>query len=357
MENNLKTNTFGGIKTPGFCPERLAVSPSISLKGNSVELSRRINYLRLSLTDHCNLNCVYCTPLEKSGFLAHEQVLRYEEIKRLVAVFVRAGIKKVRLTGGEPLIKKDIVFLISLLRSIEALEELSMTSNGTLLNNYAGLLKEAGLDRINISLDTLKKGRFKAITGKDCFREVWQGIMASLKAGLNPVKLNVVLMRGINDDEITPFARLTREYPINVRFIEFLHTNLRAKKLFNALVSSAEVKKIIESKFGRLNPDNDFSGNGPAEYYSLKGAQGRIGFISATTGNFCGSCNRIRVDCAGRISPCLFSGAVLDSRLFLRSGIGDDKLLEEIQMVFALKPLYNKGKMFERKIEMSSIGG
>ncbi len=316
-----------------------------------------VNYLRLSLTDRCNLNCIYCTPLEKSGFLAHAQVLRYEEIKRLVAVFVRAGIRKVRLTGGEPLIKKDIIPLIRMLSSIEGLEELSMTSNGTLLNNYAGPLKDAGLDRINISLDTLKKSRFKTVTGKDCFDEVWQGIRAALKTGLNPVKLNVVLMRGINDDELEDFARLTFEYPLNVRFIEFLHTNLRAEKLFHALVSSAEVKKIIESRLGRLNPINDFPGNGPAEYFGLKGAQGALGFISATTGNFCGSCNRIRVDCAGRISPCLFSGPVLDSRLFLRSGVNDDKLLDEIQRVFALKPLYNKGKIFERKIEMSSIGG
>ncbi len=349
MENNLKTNTFGGIKIPGSSSERTIV--------NEGELSRRIDYLRLSLTDHCNLNCVYCTPLEKSGFLAHELVLRYEEIKRLAAVFVKAGIRKIRLTGGEPLIKKDIISLIRMLRSIEGLEELSMTSNGTLLNNYAGPLKEAGLDRINISLDTLTKGRFEAITGKDCFTEVWQGIMASLKAGLNPVKLNVVLMKGINDDEIEPFARLTLEYPISVRFIEFLHTNIRAEKLFQALVSNTEVKKIIESKLGQLNPANYFWGNGPAEYYSLKGALGALGFISATTGNFCGSCNRVRVDCAGRISPCLFSGPVLDSRLFLRSGLGDDKLLDEIQRVFVLKPLYSKGEILERKVEMSSIGG
>ncbi len=381
MEKKLKINTFGGIKIPlfrtgkeyaalsinpepfdklrgvseaepqipGSCPERIVV--------NEVALSRRINYLRLSLTDHCNLNCVYCTPLEKSGFLAHEQVLRYEEIKRLVTVFVRAGIRKVRLTGGEPLLKKDVIFLIRMLRSIEGLEELSMTTNGTLLNDYAGFLKEAGLDRINISLDTLKKGRFKTITGKDCFAQVWQGIMAALKAGLAPVKLNVVLMRGINDDEIEDFARLALEYPVNVRFIEFFHTNFRAKKLFHVLVSSAEVKKIIENSLGRLNPVNDFLGNGPAEYYSLKGAQGALGFISATTGNFCGSCNRVRVDCAGKISPCLFSGPALDSRLFLRASFNDDKLLDEIQRVFVLKPIYNKGKIFERKVEMSSIGG
>lgn len=315
------------------------------------------DYLRLSITDWCNLNCIYCTPLEKGQCLPHDEVLRYEEIKAVVAAFVKSGVKKVRLTGGEPLIKKDILSLVRMLKSIKGLEELSMTTNGVLLSQYADALKDAGLERINVSLDTLKRERFLAITGKDSFDQVWKGVLASLESGFNPIKLNIVTMRGVNEDEIADFARLTLEYPISVRFIEFFHTNPRSKKLISSLVSSEMVKKEIQNKLGELMPVSGVIGNGPAKYYNLKAAPGTIGFINGTTGNFCSNCNRLRMDCAGRVSPCLFSGPVLDTRPLLRPNLEEDKLLSEIKKIFTIKPRYNKSKISDPKIEMSSIGG
>jgi len=318
---------------------------------------RSIDYLRLSLTDRCNLNCIYCTPLEKGQCLSHDEVLRYEEIIAVVASFVRAGVKRLRLTGGEPLIKKDVLSLVRMLKSVEGLEELSMTTNGTLLSLYAAQLKDAGLDRINISLDTLKKDRFFSITGKDLFKQVWQGVLASLESGFNPVKLNVVVMQGVNDDEIADFARLTLENPICVRFIEFFHTNPRSKKLINSLVSSEMVKEEIQDKLGELKPVSGVIGRGPAKYYKLERALGTIGFINGTTGNFCSSCTRLRIDCAGRIFPCLFSGPVLDLRPLLRPNLNNHKLFSEIKEIFMIKSQYNKNKIPDPKIEMSSLGG
>ncbi len=315
------------------------------------------DYLRLSITDWCNLNCIYCTPLGKGQYLSHDEVLRYEEIRVVVAAFVKAGVKNVRLTGGEPLIKKDILSLVRMLKSIKGLEELSMTTNGVLLSQYAARLKAAGLKRINISLDTLKRERFLAITGKDCFDQVWKGILASLESGFNPIKLNIVAMQGVNDDEIVDFARLTLGHPISVRFIEFFHTNPRSKKLINSLVSSEMVKKEIQSKLGELIPVFGVIGNGPAKYYKLERALGTIGFINGTTGNFCSNCNRLRMDCAGRIFPCLFSGSVLDTRPLLRPNLEEDKLLSEIKKILIIKPQYNKNKIAEPQIEMSSLGG
>lgn len=320
-------------------------------------MERIVDYLRVSLTDRCDLNCIYCTPLAKGQCLSHDEVLRYEEIRVVAAAFVKAGVKKVRLTGGEPLIKKDILSLVSLLKPIEGLEELSMTTNGTLLSVYAARLKQAGLDRVNISLDTLKRDRFFYITGRDCFDQVWKGVLASLESGFKPVKLNIVLMQGVNDDEIADFARLTLEYPLSARFIEFFHTNPRSKKFINSLVNSEMVKKEIQSKLGELKPVFGVISNGPAKYYKLEKALGNIGFINGTTGDFCGDCNRIRMDCAGRISPCLFSGPVLDVRPLLRPNFKGDKLFSEIKKVIIIKPQYNKNKIADPEIEMSSLGG
>lgn len=325
--------------------------------GSGAQVKKAIDYLRLSLTDKCNLNCIYCTPLEKNQCLSHDEVLRYEELKAVVAAFVKAGIRRLKLTGGEPLIKKDILSLVRMLKSVEGLEELSMTTNGTLLSTYAQQLKDAGLDRINVSLDTLRRERFLSITGKDLFDSVWQGIRASLDSGFSPIKLNVVLMQGVNEDEIADFARLTLENPLSVRFIEFFHTNPRSKKLIDSLVSSETVRKEIQEKLGVLEPVSGVIGSGPAKYHKLKGALGTIGFINGSTGNFCSHCNRLRIDCAGRISPCLFSGPVLDLRPLLRPNTDNDKLFSEIKGIFMIKSQYNKEKIAKREIEMSSLGG
>lgn len=340
MENNI-----GHVRNP----ETIRVDNNIS---------NGVDYLRFSLTDKCNLNCAYCTPLEKSCFLAREEVLSYEEIARVVSLFTRAGIRKLRLTGGEPLIKKDIIYLIKMLKRIKELEEIAMTTNGVYLKNLAGELKEAGLDRINISIDTLQKERFKSITGFDFFDDVWSGIEKALEVGLAPVKLNVILMKGINENEISDFVQLALDYPLIVRFIEFFPTNKRSMGFADYLVKNDQTKKEISERFGMIKSAPSVMGNGPAEYYKLKDSKGLIGFISSSTRNFCSACNRIRVDCAGRISPCLFSGNIYDLRPLLRNGETDAELLKYIKQIFKVKPLYNKKKTIDTNgIEMSSIGG
>lgn len=324
----------------------------------NIDRVQRVDYLRLSLTDRCNLNCIYCTPLKKSQFLSHQEVLSYEEIVKVVSLFVRSGIKNLRLTGGEPLIKKDLLYLIKMLKGINGLEEIAMTTNGVNLKALATQLKEAGLDRVNISLDTLKRERFKQITGLDHLNDVLSGIEKSLESGFSPVKLNVILMKGINDDEILDFAKLSLEKKIVVRFIEFFPTNKRSSELSGRLIRNEITKQRIIEQFRDVEKISGITGNGPAEYYKIKGASGALGFISNASDDFCDECNRIRIDCAGRISPCLFSGYVYDLRPLLRNGNADDELLMYIGRILNMKPNYSKKKVADNKgIEMSSIGG
>lgn len=316
-----------------------------------------VDYLRLSITDRCNLNCIYCTPLEKTQFLTRNELLSYEEMVKLVNLFVKAGIRKMRITGGEPLIRRNITGLIEMLKGIKGLEEIAMTTNGVYLKDLACHLKNAGLDRINVSIDTLERKRFESITGLDCFENVWAGIKKSLEIGIHPVKLNVIVMREINDDEILDFARLTFTYPLIVRFIEFFPANKRSKKLTACMVRNEKVKDEITTRLGEITPVLGVKGNGPAEYYKLKNSEGTLGFISSYSKDFCHECNRIRVDCAGRVSPCLFSGYICDLREMLRSSQEDERSLSQIRNVVKAKPGYNKQTAAGGKIEMSSIGG
>jgi len=333
-----------------------------------------IDYLRLSITDRCNLNCLYCTPLERSEFLKREEVLRYEEISRMVGVFVKAGIKNVRITGGEPLIKKDLVELVKMLKSIDGLKELSLTTNGVNLDSCVESLKDAGLDRINISLDTLRKERFQQITGQDSLREVLKGISKVSKLGFSPVKLNMIPMLGINDDEIVDFVNFASDNNLYVRFIEFFPTNTRSQKMRECTIINQEVKQRIEDEFGKLTSlrhsdperflskeknliNNKIIGNGPAKYYRMNNSLIPIGFISSYTENFCHSCNRIRVNCAGRISPCLFSGYRYDIQPLLRSGAREEDMLAYVKNVMREKPCFRKAALGEPKIEMSTLGG
>lgn len=316
-----------------------------------------IDYLRLSLTDRCNLNCIYCTPLEKNGFLPHEDLLRHEEIARAAAAFVRAGIKKIRLTGGEPLIKKNVLELVRLVRAIPGLQELALTTNGLLLGKLAGDLREAGLDRVNISLDTLSRKTFREITGYDGLDKVWDGMMKSLAAGFTEVKLNVIILKGINDGEVADFAGLSAAYPVTVRFIEFFPANKRSSGFSRALFTTAETRKKIEDAFGPLVRVPAGNGGGPARVYALAGAKGKIGFISGRSGYFCGSCNRVRMDCAGRIYPCLFSPPTHSLRESLRESADDDALVDYIKNAFLIKSEYKKDSASTGHIEMSSLGG
>ncbi len=321
-------------------------------------MERKIDYLRFSITDRCNLNCLYCAPVERDRILAREEVLRYEEIVMLVSAFVKVGIKKLRLTGGEPLGRKNIVGLIRMLKTIDGLEEISVTTNGVYLEDFADKLKKAGLDRVNVSLDTLKKERFKSITGLDCFDKVWAGIERALEVGLFPLKLNIIIMKGINDDEIADFVRLAIERQLIVRFIEFFPTNKRFNKLAGYLVKNEFVKEEIVKQFGAMKKVYQIKGNGPSEYYRIVVLKGTIGFISNASENFCGECNRIRVDCAGRVSPCLFSGHICDLRPFLKNKKMESELLKTINDIITIKPSFTKQQIKSCSgIEMSSIGG
>lgn len=316
-----------------------------------------IDYLRLSLTDRCNLNCIYCTPLEKNGFLPHAELLRHEELTRAAAAFVAAGVRKIRLTGGEPLLKKNIVGLVRMLKALPGLKELALTTNGVLLPELARPLRAAGLDCINISLNSLERKTFMRISGKDNFQKVWGGVLAALECGFKKVKLNVIIMRGINDAEVEDFVRLSVTYPLAVRFIEFFPTNKRSLRLKNALVATIELKNRIETAYGRLRPLRPHKGGGPARVYKVKGAKGEVGFISNRSAYFCGTCTRVRMDCQGRVYPCLFSPSTHSLRELLRGGAADGELVRHIKKVFLVKSQYKKDSVSAGHIEMSSIGG
>lgn len=316
-----------------------------------------IDYLRLSLTDRCNLNCIYCTPLEKSAYLRHEDLLRHEELARAAAAFVRAGVKKIRLTGGEPLLKKNILELVRMLKAIPGLQELALTTNGVLLKDLAAPLRAAGLDRVNISLNTLAPATYKRITGSGALEDAWDGLMASLKAGFSEVKLNIVVMKRINDAEIPEFARLSMDFPLSVRFIEFFPTNERSKTLKDVLFTTAETRARIEAVYGPLQQVPPRPTDGPARVFKRPGAKGKIGFISGRSDYFCGACNRVRMDCTGKVYPCLFSPSTHSLKDHLRAGADEETLSELIKKIFLVKSKYNKGSASAGHIEMSSMGG
>lgn len=296
---------------------------------------RQINYLRISVTDHCNLNCVYCS-IGSVPRLTRDDVLSYEEITRLVQVAADMGINKVRLTGGEPLMRPELSKLVRMLAQIKGIDDISLTTNGILLRKYAVELKEAGLKRVNVSLDTLKEDRFKRITGRDELAEVLSGIEASRLAGLNPVKINMVVLRDINDDEVVDFARKTVDEGWHVRFIEFMpfENPNRAKVL--ETVSAQEIRERIQS-LGKLEPYSGETGNGPARYYRLPGAKGTIGFITPMTEHFCSTCNRLRLTSNGQLRPCLLDDDEVDLQHALRNEAGTDELIELIQQAVTIK--------------------
>ncbi len=300
---------------------------------------RPISYLRVSLTDRCNLRCVYCMPEEGVPLLRHNDILRYEEIVRIVRLAVEMGIHHVRLTGGEPLVRQDVVDLVAELSTIPGLDDLSMTTNGMLLSRYAKALAKAGLKRVNISMDTLKPERFKRITRLGSLDKMLDGREAALAAGLKPVKINTVVVRGLNDDEVVDLARLTLQPDWHLRFIEVMPLGDGVHWAGDGMVSMKEVRAKIEAEFGPLTPSRGTGvGIGPARYYRLPGAQGTLGFISPVTEHFCFSCNRLRLTSNGLILPCLLSNLAFDLRTPLRQGADDEMLREIFRQAVRSKP-------------------
>ncbi|OPY06531.1 MAG: Cyclic pyranopterin monophosphate synthase [Syntrophus sp. PtaB.Bin001] len=297
---------------------------------------RTINYLRLSVTDRCNLRCVYCMPEEGMQFIPHREILTYEEILRIVRLCVANGIRKIRLTGGEPLVRRDILSFIEKLCKIENLKEVALTTNGVLLKEMAGDLKRCGVSRINVSMDTLKPEKFNSITRRNLFDRVWEGIEEAESVGLTPVKLNAVVIRGVNDDEILDFARLTYKKPYHVRFIELMPLG-EADARMQGFVSSNEILEQISS-LGPVTLEKSALMSGPAVMYSLEGAKGKIGFIGALSNHFCNTCNRLRLTADGALRGCLFSDQETDFKSPLRAGKDDAYLQELIRNTILNKP-------------------
>ena len=295
---------------------------------------RQINYLRISVTDRCNLRCIYCS-VGSVPHLPRSEILSYEEIGRVVRVAASMGINKVRLTGGEPLLRPNLSKLVWMLSQIEDIDDISLTSNGTLLSKYAVELKEAGLKRVNVSLDTLREDRFKRITGRDKLGEVLSGIKAAHGAGLHPVKINMVVLRGINDDEIIDLARMSTSQGWHVRFIEFMPFGTPKAEALDT-VSAQEIQERIQS-LGKLEPYTGKTGDGPARYYRLPGARGTIGFITPVTEHFCHSCNRLRLTSDGQLRPCLLDDDEVNLKEPLRNGASVDELKQLIQQAVAIK--------------------
>jgi len=285
---------------------------------------RHLNYLRISITDRCNLRCLYCAPGGLVPKQAHADILRYEEILRIVQVGVGLGISKVRLTGGEPLVRKGVYTFLKDLTAVEGLSDISLTTNGVLLAEHAEAIKTAGIQRINISLDTLDARKYKLIAGYDLFDQVWAGIEKAKKLGFEPIKINVVALKGYNDDEFTDLARLSLTYPFHIRFIEYMP--IGNPQMRNGDYILAPDIKLSISELGELIPVNKSESDGPAERYRIKGAVGEIGFIPAMSQHFCQTCNRLRLTANGQLRPCLLSDKQLDIRGPLRAGCSDDDL-------------------------------
>ncbi len=314
------------------------------------------DYLRVSVIDRCNLRCVYCHPLEGCDFLPREEILSLEEIYRIVRLVAGCGIRKVRLTGGEPLIRKNIVYLVEKLAGIVRIEELTLTTNGVLLESLAADLKKAGLQRINISVDSAERQNYKEITGFDLLPKVTKGIYKALEVGLTPVKINSVLMRSINFSQILPLARMSLFLPIAVRFIEYCPTS-KFTRPASDYVPTSEVRNIIERKFGPLLDVPSGDTDGPASYFKIKNSAGTLGFISGRSSMFCQTCNRLRLTSDGKIQPCLYSSQCYDIKKLIRTGAGDEDILKLLRKILNEKTNYTKFKSPVKECSMRKIGG
>lgn len=295
---------------------------------------RKHTYLRISVTDRCNLRCLYCMPEEGIHWKERDEVLSFEEITRLAQIFIRLGVRRIRLTGGEPTVRHGIEELIEKLARLPYLESLAMTTNGVLLKKMASTLKRKGLSSLNISLDTLKKDRFNLITRRDCFNEVMEGIEKALEVGFSPLKINVVLIRGLNADELLDFVNFAKDKPLNIRFIEFMpfKSNQWSEE---SLVSYAEMRSLIQEHYTLIPLMG--SPSAVAKDFAIEGYPGRVSFITSMTNHFCSSCNRIRLTAEGAVKPCLHDASEINLRNALRNGASDEDLAQMICRSLLLK--------------------
>lgn len=289
---------------------------------------RRIEYLRISVTDKCNLRCVYCMPEGGLPWLKHEQILRYEEIAQIVATMAPMGLRSVRLTGGEPLVRRDVVKLAALLKAIDGIEDIALSTNAVLLAEQAEALREAGVNRLNISLDSLQPHRVDAIARRPgTYGKIFEGIAAAEQAGFEPIKINTVIMRGRNDDEIEAFARATIDRPWHIRFIEVMPVGDNLDISADEYVPSLEMLDRMRA-MGDLLPVEGPRGNGPATYFRFPNSRGTVGVITPMSHNYCDRCNRMRLTADGHLRPCLFGDIETNLRDALRRGEAIEPLIE-----------------------------
>lgn len=317
---------------------------------------RRINYLRLSVTDRCNMRCVYCMPADGIPLVSHNEMLSYEDLLLIARTAVASGIRKIRVTGGEPLVRKGIVPFLEQLAAIPGLDALVLTTNGLLLDEMAESLRRAGVQRLNISLDSLQPAPFAEITRGSDVQRVMAGIAAAEQAGF-PIKINMVVMRGVNDNEILDFAALTLDRPLTVRFIEYMPA-IRAQNWEKLSVPGTTILDLIGQRYQVTAQEQDRTA-GPARIYRIAGAAGTIGVITPISGHFCDDCNRIRITATGRARSCLFSDAGFDLKPIIDSG-DEAGLAEALRIIVASKPGRHHlaaEQQSHSPFAMSAIGG
>src|SRR5436309_10035493 len=331
-------------------------------------LQRPMRDLRISVTDRCNFRCTYCMPFDEYVWIERQEVLSFEEIERLARLFLRFGIEKIRLTGGEPLVRKDLDRLIRRLSDIQDLKDLSLTTNGALLSEQASRLYEAGLRRINISIDSLKPDRFQALTKRGSLDEVLKGVFAAKKAGFSPIKINAVIIRGTNDDEILDLVEFARSNGLEMRFIEYMDVGNANAWSLEKTVTKKEILAAVNSRFpvreiGRAN------GSSPAVDYEFLDGAGEIGIIGSVTEPFCSTCTRLRLTADGKLVTCLFAESGFDLKALLRSGASDEEIARQISGIWGgrvdrysdLRWEQVRGGDYQprvhKKIEMITLGG
>lgn len=318
---------------------------------------RRHTYLRVSVTDRCNLRCQYCMPAEGIEWIPHSGVLTYEEIERIVRVLAGEGVTKVRITGGEPTVRKGIESLIAMVAAVPGIQEVAMTTNGTTLAKMAGMYRDAGLTHLNVSIDSLRRERFKEITRTDKFDQVSAGIEAAIQAGFAPLKINTVVMQGVNDDELVDFVAFAKDRPINVRFIEFMPFDGNAWSK-DRMVTYAQMRAAIEAKHA-IEPI-DRKPSAVAKDFAIKGGKGTVSFVTSMTDDFCSDCNRLRLTATGEFKPCLFMLPNVNVRDLMRGGCTDDDIRAAVQTSLSQKWAGHPGpeKLFHLKnASMIQIGG
>jgi GTP 3',8-cyclase len=309
----------------------------MTISGPLVDSFGRVHTnLRISVTDRCNIRCFYCMPYEDVQFKPRHELLSFEEIERFASVVARLGVRKLRLTGGEPLVRAELPALVAQLAAVPGIDDLAMTTNGILLAQHAAALKRAGLQRLNISLDAMREDVFERIARRRGLNQVLDGIAEAQRQGFRQIRLNAVAIRGITEDEVVPLARFAREHGLELRFIEFMPLDAEQRWRNEQVLTGDEIRARLEAEFGPLTPADRPDPSQPAVDYRLADG-GRIGFINPVSEPFCGDCNRLRITAEGQVRNCLFSTVEWDARAVMRNGGSDDELADLVRACVAAK--------------------